>query len=146
MAARLPQEDKYLQSQGVDTSCSQRYPTGYVVPGPQPHQHPNSIITTPLPQPLPQNKAFFGIEEAYILAIPFGFLGAHQFYLRRYGFGALYMCTVGLFGVGWVVDWFRLPCLVREANARREDPSSVPAKSLVDTYILWFPGGLFGRF
>lgn len=86
-----------------------------------------------------------GLVDTYILAIGLGFLGAHHFYLRRYGFGVLYMFTFGLFGVGYVVDWFRVPHLVAEANHQIEFPHEVKRKSLSDAYVLWFPGGLLGN-
>ncbi|XP_061188390.1 uncharacterized protein LOC133196533 [Saccostrea echinata] len=86
------------------------------------------------------------ILEAYILAIPFGLLGFHHFYLRRPGFGILYFFTFGLLGVGVLVDLFRLPCLVNDANKRLQNPQS-PAtedKRLDDAYLLWFVFGLLG--
>ncbi|XP_067653651.1 uncharacterized protein [Haliotis asinina] len=84
------------------------------------------------------------LVEAYILALVLGWLGAHHFYLRRTGFGLVYFFTFGLLGVGYVVDLFRLPCLVKEANRRGDDPRDVQEKNLCDAYILWFPMGLFG--
>ena len=86
------------------------------------------------------------VFEAYIFGIPFGFLGLHQFYLRRPGFGVLYIFTVGLFGVGVVTDWFRMPCLVKEANrppAERKERQD--SRKLDDAYVLWFPLGLLGK-
>lgn len=41
---------------------------------------------------------------ALILAILFGYLGIHKFYLGKIGMGILYLFTCGLFGIGWVVD------------------------------------------
>ncbi|XP_048250949.1 uncharacterized protein LOC124117629 [Haliotis rufescens] len=84
------------------------------------------------------------LVEAYILAVVLGLLGAHHFYLRRTGFGVVYFFTFGLLGVGYVVDLFRLPCLVKEANRRSENPHHVPDKTLCDAYVLWFPMGLLG--
>ena len=49
---------------------------------------------------------------------PLGLLGFHHFYLQRYSWGVLYACTLGCFGIGWLVDFFRLPNLVREANKK----------------------------
>ncbi|XP_048253873.1 uncharacterized protein LOC125381403 isoform X2 [Haliotis rufescens] len=94
--------------------------------------------------PFVVNRPKKSVVEAYILALVLGLLGAHHFYLRRPGFGLVYFFTVGLLGVGYVVDLFRLPCLVTEANRRSEDPHHVPDKTLCDAYVLWFPMGLFG--
>lgn len=41
---------------------------------------------------------------ALLLCIFLGFLGAHRFYVGKTGMGILYFLTVGLFGVGWIVD------------------------------------------
>ncbi|XP_076452574.1 uncharacterized protein LOC143288158 [Babylonia areolata] len=60
------------------------------------------------------------VDDAYILCFPLGFTGLHHFYLRRYGWGVLYLLTLGVFGIGWLIDWFRLPLLVKECNANRE--------------------------
>lgn len=64
------------------------------------------------------------LGDAYVLAVPFGLLGLHHFYLRRYAWGCLYLCTGGLVGVGWLADLFRMPRLVSEA-ALRERKSSL---------------------
>lgn len=56
------------------------------------------------------------VDEAYKLIFPCGFLGLHHFYLRRPGWGVLYFCTFGCLMVGWIIDFFRLPMLVREVN------------------------------
>nr|KAG5692467.1 hypothetical protein BaRGS_005013 [Batillaria attramentaria] len=61
------------------------------------------------------------LDDAYVLCFPFGFTGLHHFYLNRHCWGVLYFFTFGLLGVGWIVDWFRLPCLVKECNARLEE-------------------------
>jgi DNA polymerase-3 subunit epsilon len=34
----------------------------------------------------------------------------HKFYEGKIGMGILYLCTIGLFGVGWIVDIIRLAC------------------------------------
>ncbi len=55
---------------------------------------------------------------AYLLWLPLGLLGVHQFYLGRPGRGALYLFTLGLFTVGWMWDGFTLPTQVRRINVR----------------------------
>ena len=51
---------------------------------------------------------------AMLLCVLFGVLGAHRFYVGKVGTGLLYLCTGGLFGLGWLWDaahilfgWFR---------------------------------------
>ncbi|RDG38194.1 MMPL family transporter [Streptomyces corynorhini] len=56
---------------------------------------------------------------AYLWWFPLGLFGAHHFYLGRTGRGVLYLCTVGLLGLGWLIDPFLLPGQVRRANADR---------------------------
>ena len=45
---------------------------------------------------------------ALVLCVLFGMVGAHYFYVGRFGMGVLYLFTAGFFGVGWVVDVFRI--------------------------------------
>lgn len=47
---------------------------------------------------------------ALILCIFLGYFGAHQFYVGKSGMGFLYIITVGLFGIGWIVDIIRIAC------------------------------------
>ena len=59
------------------------------------------------------------IGIAYMLWLPpLGLLGVHRFYCGRVGTGLLWLLTAGLAGIGWLVDLFLIPGLVREANAR----------------------------
>ena len=41
---------------------------------------------------------------ALVLCIFLGWLGAHKFYEGKAGMGVLYFFTLGLFGIGWIVD------------------------------------------
>ena len=53
----------------------------------------------------------------YILWI-FGFLGAHRFYFGKPISGTIYLFTLGLLFVGWIVDLFLMPSLERQAERR----------------------------
>ena len=53
----------------------------------------------------------------YLLWI-FGFLGAHRFYYGRPVTGTIWLLTLGLLGVGWIVDLFLIPSMDREADYR----------------------------
>ena len=99
---------------------------------------------TSLPQShLHNNKS---VALAYLLSIPpLGVFGVHHFYLGRPEFGLLYLFTGGLALIGWFLDLFRMPLLVKEANERRlRRHTAVTEKSLLDAYILWMPFGLLG--
>lgn len=45
---------------------------------------------------------------AFFLCLFLGFLGAHKFYEGKGGMGILYLFTVGLFGIGWLIDLITL--------------------------------------
>jgi len=53
----------------------------------------------------------------YILWI-FGFMGAHRFYYGRQVTGILWFFTLGLLGIGWIIDLFLIPSLDRSADRR----------------------------
>ena len=48
----------------------------------------------------------------------FGFLGAHRFYYGRPVTGTIWLCTLGLLGIGWLVDLLLIPGMDREADLR----------------------------
>lgn len=45
---------------------------------------------------------------AFFLCLFLGFFGAHKFYEGKVGMGILYLFTLGIFGIGWVIDIFIL--------------------------------------
>ena len=53
----------------------------------------------------------------YILWI-FGFTGAHRFYFGKPVSGLIWFLTLGLFGIGWIVDLFLIPAMERQAELR----------------------------
>lgn len=53
----------------------------------------------------------------YVLWI-FGFMGAHRFYFGKPATGTLYLFTLGLLGIGWIVDLFLIPSMDRKADLR----------------------------
>lgn len=57
---------------------------------------------------------------AYLLWMgwPLGLAGLHRFYLGKPISGFLYLITWGFFGIGQIIDLFRLPGLVRRENLK----------------------------
>jgi TM2 domain-containing membrane protein YozV len=53
----------------------------------------------------------------YILWI-FGFTGSHRFYYGKPVSGTIYFFTLGLLGIGWLIDLFLIPSMDRQADFR----------------------------
>jgi len=53
----------------------------------------------------------------YVLWI-FGFTGAHRFYYGKQITGTVWFFTLGLLGVGWLIDLFLIPAMDREADRK----------------------------
>jgi TM2 domain-containing membrane protein YozV len=53
----------------------------------------------------------------YILWI-FGFTGSHRFYYGKPVSGTIYFFTLGLLGIGWLIDIFLIPSMARKAELR----------------------------
>lgn len=53
----------------------------------------------------------------YVLWI-FGFTGAHRFYYGKQITGTIWFFTLGLLGVGWLIDLFLIPSMDREADRK----------------------------
>jgi TM2 domain-containing membrane protein YozV len=53
----------------------------------------------------------------YLLWI-FGFTGSHRFYFGKQISGTVYFVTLGLLGIGWLIDLFLIPSLDRQADLR----------------------------
>lgn len=55
---------------------------------------------------------------AYILWLILGIIGAHKLYLKRPFMALLYLFTLGLFLIGWIVDLFTMAEQVDDCNDR----------------------------
>jgi TM2 domain-containing membrane protein YozV len=53
----------------------------------------------------------------YVLWI-FGFTGSHRFYFGKPVSGTLWFFTLGLLGIGWLIDVFLIPSMARKADLR----------------------------
>jgi TM2 domain-containing membrane protein YozV len=63
-----------------------------------------------------QNKTH-SMLIGYVLWI-FGFTGSHRFYFGKPISGTIYFFTLGLLGIGWLVDLFLIPSMDRQAEIR----------------------------
>jgi TM2 domain-containing membrane protein YozV len=70
----------------------------------------------------------------------FGFLGAHRFYYGRPVSGTIWFFTLGLLGIGWLIDLFLIPGMDREADLR----FTAGAYDYNVTWILLTFLGIFG--
>jgi len=75
----------------------------------------------------------------YLLWI-FGFMGAHRFYYGRPVSGTIWFFTLGLMGIGWLIDLVLMPSLDRSAELRYD---SGPVSYNVTWILLTFVG-VFG--
>jgi TM2 domain-containing membrane protein YozV len=53
----------------------------------------------------------------YLLWI-FGFTGSHRFYYGKPVTGTIWFFTLGLLGIGWLIDLFLIPGMDRQADFR----------------------------
>lgn len=74
----------------------------------------------------------------YLLWI-FGFTGAHRFYFGKPITGAIWFFTLGLLGIGWLIDLFLIPSMERSAASRF---STGPVDYSVAWILLTFLGYL----
>ena len=70
----------------------------------------------------------------------FGFTGAHRFYFGKPLTGILWFFTLGLLGIGWLVDLFLIPSMDRAAGFRYR-PGTVDYNV---TWLLFMLLGVFG--
>lgn len=52
------------------------------------------------------------------LAWILGFMGAHRFYYGKRVSGTIWFFTLGLLGIGWIIDLFLIPSMDREADLK----------------------------
>ena len=74
----------------------------------------------------------------YLLWI-IGFTGAHRFYYGKPVTGTIWFFTLGLLGVGWLVDLFLIPGMDRKADLRYTEGK-------VDYSVAWILQTFLGAF
>ena len=64
-----------------------------------------------------EKSSTHNIIIGYLLWV-FGFLGAHRFYYGKPISGTIYFFTLGLLGIGWLIDLFLIPSMDRKADIK----------------------------
>ncbi|HON99065.1 MAG TPA: NINE protein [Syntrophales bacterium] len=64
-----------------------------------------------------EGRETHSVLMGYILWI-FGFTGSERFYYGKPVSGTIYFFTLGLLGVGWLLDLFLIPSMARQADRR----------------------------
>jgi phage shock protein PspC (stress-responsive transcriptional regulator) len=64
-----------------------------------------------------RNKSMINKRKSLWLCLFLGWLGVHRFYEHKIETGILYLCTFGIFGIGWIID---LMLLVNEIKPLKE--------------------------
>lgn len=72
----------------------------------KPKRTPAAPVETYTPAPAGTSSKSHGL--ALLLCIFLGYFGVHYFYAGRIGMGFLYLFTIGLCGIGWIVDIVRI--------------------------------------
>ena len=67
----------------------------------------------------------------------FGFLGAHRFYYGKPVTGTIWFFTLGLLGIGWIIDFFLMPSLERNAEI---ESTPGPVNHTIAWLLLTFVG------
>ncbi len=66
-------------------------------------------------------------------------MGAHRFYYGKQVSGTIYFFTLGLLGVGWLVDLFLIPGMDEEADRKY-------VEGVIDYNLAWILLGFLGFF
>lgn len=58
----------------------------------------------------------YNYSVAWVLLTFLGVFGVHRFYLGKWITGIIWLCTAGLFGIGYLIDFLNINEMVSEQN------------------------------
>lgn len=71
----------------------------------------------------------------FFICLFLGYLGVHKFIEKKTGMGVLYLCTLGLFGIGWIVDTI-IYLVNGQFGFKKPQKKSAPVRTLGDNEAL----------
>jgi len=95
--------DEEMQERAVQKQKIFPMPKTNLPDGPIGNAIPKPTIKTPQP-PIRENVSPKSRTIALLLCIFLGYFGGHQFYAGRKTMGIIYIFTIGLFTIGWLID------------------------------------------
>ncbi len=82
-----------------------------------------------------ETYATHSVAVGYVLWV-FGFTGSHRFYYGKPITGTIWFLTLGLLGIGWIIDLFLIPSMERKADRRyNEGPIDYTVAWLLLTFL-----------
>ncbi len=69
----------------------------------------------------------------FIITLLFGWLGAHKFMQKKYVLGIVYLFTMGLFGIGWMIDV--VLALIKMVNGGQQEAVVQDSNAVLDTGV-----------
>lgn len=76
----------------------------------------------------------------FLLCLFLGYFGAHRFYMRKFGTAILYLCTMGCFGIGWLIDTVKLAIGMISKGNKKEKGTAIASIALVLLACIISPG------
>ena len=81
------------------------------------HRFNTTLQTTRITQMLYERKPTHSLAVGYLCWL-FGFTGAHRFYYDKQISGTIWFFTLGLLGIGWLIDLVLIPSMHARAGRR----------------------------
>jgi hypothetical protein len=107
-------------------------PAETVTPPQLAYQQPAQQFPPQTQHPVQQTTPLFNLDDSgatavvYVVWLFFGIFGGHRILLGDWGMGVLYFFTCGLFFIGWIGDFAKLPEMIenaRQAQRQANHPS-----------------------